>query len=191
MKITKRDANVLLTNELGEYHFSHEMFEELGKDAAIEKATIEIKKKAALDRYQGKSINFEQAVALGFCDIGVEDFCSKLEIDKNGTYEMSTLLEKLTAEAFLEYTDECRKLFGKDNIMNKFGGVKNFLKTNRTREALSFVLENKFICDKNLHLLACDFAENVLHYFEKEHPNDNRPRRAIEVKRLWVGEEYD
>ena len=190
MKIQKREKNVLLTNELGEYHFSHEEFNSLGEQAAISKATEEIKKKATLDRYQDKTITFQQAEELGFCSEGIRDFCEQLDLDLDATHVLSEVLDKLTVDAFLEYPEECRKLFGKDDIMSKFGGVKKFLSENRTRKALSFVLENKFIGDKQLHILACDFAENVLHYFEQKYPDDNRPRRAIEVKRLWIGEEY-
>lgn len=35
-------------------------------------------------------------------------------------------------------------------------------------------------------LFACDCAEHVLHLFEQEHPDDTRPRRAIEVARLYA-----
>ena len=38
----------------------------------------------------------------------------------------------------------------------------------------------------SLHLLACNYAETFLENFEKEFPNDDRPRKAIESKRLWV-----
>jgi hypothetical protein len=42
--------------------------------------------------------------------------------------------------------------------------------------------------DKVKGLLACDFAEHVLHIFKAEVPNDNRPRRAIQVTRAyWRG----
>ncbi len=34
---------------------------------------------------------------------------------------------------------------------------------------------------KELRLLACDYAERVLPIFEKEYPNDKRPRIAIET----------
>jgi hypothetical protein len=173
----------------GEYHISNKEVDRIGIDAAIEKAKEAILKKRSLDRYQGKSINFEQAESLGFCDYGIRDFCQKLDLDIDESYMLSDILEKLTVKAFLDYPDEVRKLFGKDAIMNKFGGVKNFLANNRTKEALNFVLTNKFIDEKRLHILACDFAENVLHIFEKEYPDDNRPRRAIEVKRLWIEEE--
>jgi uncharacterized protein YdhG (YjbR/CyaY superfamily) len=38
-----------------------------------------------------------------------------------------------------------------------------------------------------LHVLwAAECAEHVLSYFEKNHPNDDRPRKAIEAARAWV-----
>ena len=39
---------------------------------------------------------------------------------------------------------------------------------------------------KQLHLLACDIARTVLPIYEKRHPNDDRPRKAIEAKEAWV-----
>jgi hypothetical protein len=39
---------------------------------------------------------------------------------------------------------------------------------------------------KLLVLWAADCAEHVLPYFEKEHPKDDRPRKAIETARAWV-----
>jgi hypothetical protein len=36
---------------------------------------------------------------------------------------------------------------------------------------------------RDLRLLACYWAESVLDIFEKEHPNDNRPRLAIKASR--------
>jgi hypothetical protein len=39
-----------------------------------------------------------------------------------------------------------------------------------------------------LVLWACDCAERVLPYFEKEYPEDNCPRKAIEAGRNWVSE---
>ena len=44
------------------------------------------------------------------------------------------------------------------------------------------------LTDADHHLLAvwaAKCSEHVLHYFEKECPNDNRPRRAIEIARSW------
>jgi len=43
--------------------------------------------------------------------------------------------------------------------------------------------------DDDHHLLAlwaADCAEHVLHYFEEARPEDDRPRRAIELGRAWA-----
>ena len=45
------------------------------------------------------------------------------------------------------------------------------------------------LTDADHHLLAlwaADCAEHVLPYFEDEQPDDDRPRRAIELVRAWV-----
>ena len=39
---------------------------------------------------------------------------------------------------------------------------------------------------KELVIWAADCAEHVLPYFEKEYPNDKRPRKAIETARKWL-----
>ncbi len=43
--------------------------------------------------------------------------------------------------------------------------------------------------ERNLRLLACDFAERVLDNFEKKHPGNDRPRKAIEVARKYANGE--
>src|SRR5690606_6469124 len=43
--------------------------------------------------------------------------------------------------------------------------------------------------DSDHHLLAlwaADCAEHVLHFFEEVRPDDERPRRAIELARAWT-----
>ena len=40
--------------------------------------------------------------------------------------------------------------------------------------------------DCEIRLMACDFAESVLGLFEKKHPDDRRPREAIEVARKFA-----
>ena len=41
--------------------------------------------------------------------------------------------------------------------------------------------------DKNaVYLLACDYAEHVLHIFEDKYPDNPYPRAAIESRRAWV-----
>ena len=43
--------------------------------------------------------------------------------------------------------------------------------------------------DKEIRLLACDYAERVLPIFEKRYPDDKRPRQAIETSRRFaIGE---
>jgi len=45
--------------------------------------------------------------------------------------------------------------------------------------------------EKLARLLAADFAEHVLHFFEKVYPEDNRPRKAIEAARLFAEGKMD
>ena len=42
-----------------------------------------------------------------------------------------------------------------------------------------------------LVLWAADCAEHVLAYFEEIHPNDDRPRQAVEAGRAWLCGEID
>ncbi len=48
------------------------------------------------------------------------------------------------------------------------------------------------LSDEDHHLLAiwaAQCAQHVLHYFEEVRPNDDRPRRAIELTHAWVNGE--
>lgn len=190
MEIKKLNESVyLLKNEKGEYHLSSEKFNELGKEKAIKFAKSEINKKLK-STYQEIDIDFARARRLGFCEYGIKEFCDELNLDINKTYSINFIESKLTVDVFLSYPDECSKLFGKDNIIKKFGGIKKMLSENRNRKMLNFVFNSGVIPDKKLHLLACDFAEKALPHFEEKYPEDKRPRNAIEVKRLWIEEEY-
>jgi len=40
--------------------------------------------------------------------------------------------------------------------------------------------------DREIRLLACDFAEHTLPIFEKRYPDDRRPRKAVEVARKFA-----
>ena len=44
------------------------------------------------------------------------------------------------------------------------------------------LLHNEFLTDKQMHLLACDFAEAVVHLCG----DDPRPQAAIDAKRAWL-----
>lgn len=48
------------------------------------------------------------------------------------------------------------------------------------------VLRPELIPERDLHELACRFAERVLPLFEAAHPHDSRPRAVIEAKRAWL-----
>jgi len=39
--------------------------------------------------------------------------------------------------------------------------------------------------DKEIRVLACDFAGHTLHIFEEKHPNNKRPRQVIEISRKF------
>ena len=47
-------------------------------------------------------------------------------------------------------------------------------------------LREEYVPKRELQLYACFCAEQVLHLFEEEYPDDKRPREAIEAKRLWL-----
>jgi hypothetical protein len=49
------------------------------------------------------------------------------------------------------------------------------------------LLHNEFLTDQQIHLLACDFAEAVVHLCG----DDPRPITAIEAKRAWLRGEID
>jgi len=180
MKITKTKKHVLLRNNKGEYHLSHEEFNSLGEDKSIELAEKEINKKTN-SSFSGETINFKQASALGFCSYGIKDFAEMLEIDVEGEYTIQELNEKLTIDALKEYPDECIKLFGK-NTLKYLGGVEGIL----DEETVSLVLRKEFISEKTLHILSVKFAYSCLDNFEKEYPEDKRPRQAIEAKEAWI-----
>jgi hypothetical protein len=40
--------------------------------------------------------------------------------------------------------------------------------------------------DREIRLLACDFAEHILHFYEDKYPDDKRPRLAIETSRRFA-----
>ena len=180
MKIIKTEQHVLLKNKLGEYHLSHEEFNSLGRDEAVKLAEKEINKKAN-SSFSGETINFKQASALGFCSYGIKDFADMLKIDVDGEYTIQELNEKLTIDALKEYPDECIKLFGK-NTLKYLGGVEGVL----SEETVSLVLRKEFIFEKTLHLLSVRFAYSCLENFEKEYPEDKRPRKAIGAKEAWI-----
>jgi hypothetical protein len=183
MKIEKKKDHVLFTSNNGTYHLELDKFNEMGEEKAIKFVEEELKKKAG--QYTKDTISFEDARDMGFCEYGIKEFCSMLSLNIDNTYSIKELSEKMTKEAFLEYPNECLKLFG-NRVFDLFGGPKKFLSENRTSQARNIILNSTLLTDKQKHTLACDFAESTLPYFEKEYPEDKRPRNAIETKRRWI-----
>jgi hypothetical protein len=48
------------------------------------------------------------------------------------------------------------------------------------------LLRHEFLTEKQLRLLACDFAEHVLHVLEELAPEDFHPRACVESARLYA-----
>lgn len=57
------------------------------------------------------------------------------------------------------------------------------------KDRLWVLLHVDFIQAREMDLLACDFAKDVLPHWEAAYPDDDRPRRAIETKRRWLNGE--
>lgn len=55
-----------------------------------------------------------------------------------------------------------------------------------TRYKDEFAALIKDIDHKTLGVWARDCAERVLHYFEDEYPDDQRPRKALETLQAWI-----
>ena len=183
MNITKHKDNYLLKNAKGEYHLSIEDYDRLGEEKAIQFATNEIEKKYKAE-YLESDIDFKRARKLGFCEYGIKDFCNQLKIDLDGTYSIKELHKKLTKKAFLSYSSECLKLFGK-SVFDSFGGPVKFLDENRDRIVLNLTLTH-VLSEQDTHRLACLFALDCVDNYEKEYPDDLRVRNAIESKLKWI-----
>lgn len=183
VEVIKSKENVLIKTPNGEYHFSKEEYRKLGKQKAIEFAEKEIAKKNSSGQYSQVTINFDQARELGFCEYGIKDFCNQLNLDIKATYTLEELNKKLTLDVLKEYPDELLKLFGK-NCIKYLGTVKELI----SPDTLQLFLREEFIDARTLHQIAVKCAYRALPAFEKEYPNDNRARNAIETKERWIEE---
>lgn len=182
-QIIKNKDHVLFKTKESEYHLSLEEYNRLGEEKAREYAKREIEKKLN-SKYSNKTINFEQARDLGFCKYGIKDFCNQLNLDIDKEYTLEFLNKSITLGVLKKYLSECIKLFGKDTL-KCLGGVLGVL----SEDTFDLVLREVFISGKTLHKLACDFAMSVIENFEKEFPDDKRPRQAIEAKIKWLNGE--
>ena len=87
-------------------------------------------------------------------------------------------------------------------LAKELGGIKAYgrttpIKLSQVLDICGFddcfwVLERKplnTIYVREIRLFGCDCAERVLHIFESEHPNDHRPRQAIEAAQRYARNE--
>ena len=65
------------------------------------------------------------------------------------------------------------------------------LETNGVDDCLWALQATEQDCEMVARLMAADFAEAVLHIYEKDYPKDNRPRLAIEAARQFARGEID
>ena len=82
------------------------------------------------------------------------------------------------------------------HLVKALGGVRfdpdaeinllTILDTNGVYDCLWALCATAENCDMVSRLMAADFAESVLHIFEKECPEDKRPRQAIEASRKYA-----
>jgi len=121
MKITKKQDHYLFQKDNQEYHLSIEDYNKLGEFLATEYVKIEMEEKTNAE-FNEQTINFQKARNLGFCEFGIKDFCTKLDLDVNKTYKISYLRNLLTEnklDLMFNYSDELIKLFGK-SIFTQF-----------------------------------------------------------------------
>ena len=97
-----------------------------------------------------------------------------------------TTLEKIKAHR--PCADGLKKLLrhlGKTDSDDEPLGLDIILRSNGFENAL-WALRAVEGHDREIRHLACDFAEHVLHVYERRYPDDSRPRTAIEVSRRYV-----
>jgi hypothetical protein len=63
---------------------------------------------------------------------------------------------------------------------------KNKSKFDSLNDLFWLILREEFISEENLHKIAIYAAKLVLPIFEKEYPDDKRPRQAIKAKEMWL-----
>jgi hypothetical protein len=99
---------------------------------------------------------------------------------------MTTTLNKI--EAHSPCSDGWNKLLnhlGKTQADDEPLSIATIIQSNGIRDAVWALraVEGK---DKEIRLFAADCAESVLHIYEKQYPNDDRPRKAIQAARDYA-----
>ena len=83
-----------------------------------------------------------------------------------------------------------------EHLLKALGGVKfdhnapinllTILEHNGTEDCLWALCATEENCDRVARLMAADFAEAALPFYEREYPNDGRPRAAIAAARAFA-----
>ena len=81
--------------------------------------------------------------------------------------------------------DKLLTYLGKSEPDDEPLSIKTILESNGIDDAL-WALRAVDGFEKEKRLMACDFAESVLSIYEKEYPNDDRPRNAIQAARDYA-----
>jgi len=95
-----------------------------------------------------------------------------------------TLNQVMAWEPCAEYSRaDIKKLFGR----RKYATAQYVFDLDiPAQDKLWVLLHEEFIPENELRLLACEFAMKALSIFEKQHPDDDRPRRCIQVARRYA-----
>ncbi len=99
---------------------------------------------------------------------------------------MTTTLNKIKAHS--PCGDGWNKLLnhlGKTQADDEPLSIATIIQSNGIRDAVWALcaVEDK---DKEIRLFAADCAESILHIYEKQYPNDDRPRKAIQAARDYA-----
>jgi uncharacterized iron-regulated membrane protein len=99
---------------------------------------------------------------------------------------MKTTLKKIKKHSACEDRYKVLlKYLGKTKADDEPLPMSVILKSNGLDDAI-WALRTLRGCDKEIRLFAADCAGHVLKYYEKEHPNDKRPREAIKAARKFA-----
>jgi hypothetical protein len=99
---------------------------------------------------------------------------------------MTTTLNKIKAHSPCEDVwDKLLNYLGKTQADDDPLSIATIIESNGIKDAVWALcaVEGK---DKEIRLFAADCAESVLHVYEKQYPNDYRPRKAIQAARDYA-----
>jgi len=104
------------------------------------------------------------------------------------TQKLTTTLNRLKQAGACanRYAFLVKALGGVEYDHDKPINLLEILETNGPADCLWALCATEENCEKVAILMAAEFAETVLHLYERQYPTDNRPRSAIEAARRYV-----